>query len=346
MNHEINAQIAKIDCSLRSKNISIADRINIVQKELCKVFNINIDYDYLDTKYILLWIDVNDWYVNNYKIKIKFSNFITKKPFFLQGDIYYIDVLQITEYCNISDCTNLSEVVIQDLTEEEIKSLRKQFKMAKSQWESINNLQLVIDYRDERKKSKNDLRIPDELNNDFYLPPETLDLISLALEDLNLAIVTLNNTSTSNYQFVIFPASQAIEKLLKACIISEKLILGKEVTELLEILKSIKYGHKLFKLIKDFNNVLPSPDKIKLEINKFLNAKKMFKSSDSNPRYDVMKVSPKQAVDIIDANLNIFELVSEKFSTPLYRVMYYPELEEGYKEYFAQLEDDDFFLEN
>ncbi|MEH2273428.1 MAG: hypothetical protein V7K40_01000 [Nostoc sp.] len=45
----------------------------------------------------------------------------------------------------------------------------------------------------------------------------------------------------------------------------------------------------------------------------------------------------------IDATLNIFELVSKKFTLPLERAMHYPQLEEGYKQYDAQLEDDDFF---
>lgn len=347
MNDEINEQIAKIDRSLRIQNISISDRINIVENELCKVFNINSNYDYPDTEHLLLWGDVNIWYEENYGIKTTINNFIQEKPFFLQGDIYYVDIAQITNHCNISDCINLSEVVIQDLTEEEKKSLRKQFKIAKMQWESINDLQLVVDHRDESKKSNNDFRIPDELNNNIYLKKETIKLIRFAIEDLNLAIVTLKNTR--NYQFVIFPASQAIEKLLKACLIEEQLPTSGKSSE--ELCQSFihKYSHRILDIFPDLNYYLENTSTIEREIKKIPYANEMFKSPSKinprpvkiNPRYDVIEISSEQAVEVIDATLNVFELVSEKFSTPLQRVMHYPELEEGYKEYYDQLEDYD-----
>ena len=119
--------------------------------------------------------------------------------------------------------------------------------------------------------------------------------------------------------------------------------------ELLQNLISRKYGHQLFKIIedKDFKQIFPFPEKIEAEIQNFPDAEKMFKDPTINPRYDPMEVSSEKAVKIIDATLNIFELVSEKFVTPLHRVMYYPELEEYYpqlKEYYDKLEDDDSFF--
>lgn len=163
-------------------------------------------------------------------------------------------------------------------------------------------------------------------------------------EDLNLAIVTLKNTR--DYQFVIFPASQAIEKILKAWIFSEHKILKKEVSELVKTLRSRKYRHDLLNIIQEYNKVFPCAEEIKLEIHKFANVEKIFKGSEvSNLRYEIMGVplKAKEAFSIIDATLNIFELVSGHFVTPLHRVMhnYEPELEE----YYAQLEDDDYFLE-
>lgn len=117
-------------------------------------------------------------------------------------------------------------------------------------------------------------------------------------------------------------------------------------TELIDTLRK-KYGHKLFHILDKFNNIFTVNEQIKLEIDKFPNAERMFKEGIKkedhiNPRYDVIPISAKEAVEIIDATLNIFELVSDKFLKPLYRFMYYPELEEGYDEYFSRLDDDYF----
>ncbi|MEH2455725.1 hypothetical protein [Nostoc sp.] len=57
----------------------------------------------------------------------------------------------------------------------------------------------------------------------------------------------------------------------------------------------------------------------------------------------MIEICSEQAVEVIDATLNVFELVSDKFITPLHRAIHYPELEEGYDKYYSQLEDDDSF---
>ncbi|MDF2387433.1 hypothetical protein JMG10_38660, partial [Nostoc ellipsosporum NOK] len=58
-----------------------------------------------------------------------------------------------------------------------------------------------------------------------------------------------------------------------------------------------------------------------------------------------IEISAKEAVDIIDATLKIFELISGKFYNHLERVLHYPEFEEGYSQYYDQLEDKSSFFE-
>ncbi|MEH1775809.1 HEPN domain-containing protein [Nostoc sp.] len=356
---DINARIARIDYKLRTQKKSVAERIGLVQGELCPDINdltdrfINNRFPALSNNELerfLPTLNVDNWYRENYGFKITPDYLNLKEiPFVMQGNIYYFIYPEKTENCNIIDCTNLPQIVKQDLTEVEIEYLQNSFKCGRRKLLAVEYLEDVVQYRDKKKSSENDFfAIPDKLKDNFYLSTETIDFIRFAIEDLNLAIVTLKNTRS--YQFIIFPASQAIEKLLKACILSEKLILAKEVPELLNTLRKKKYGHKLFNIIgdEDFNKCFPSPEKIKSEIQNFPEAEKMFKDPTINPRYDPMEVSSEKAVKIIDATLNIFELVSEKFVTPLHRVMYYPELEEYYpqlKEYYDRLEDDDSFLD-
>ncbi|ALB39563.1 hypothetical protein AA650_03000 [Anabaena sp. WA102] len=335
---EIDAKIAQlvanIDRRLASENISIFDRVYIVQREICHALNINIDSFHLDTKTISLLMNIDSWYRKNYMIKINVKNFIQEKPFFLQGGIYYIYVGKLTgEYYSIPDNTNLPEVIIQDLTEQEIKFLRDELKKVKIQWKAIDNLKSVIIWRDEREKSENDfIGLQDD---DFYLAAETINFLSLAIEDLNLAILTLKNTSTNNYQFVIFPLSQAIEKLLKACVISENLMLGQEIEDLLTTLRSNKYGHNLLKIVQDYRQIIPFPENIESEIKKY-----SFFHNNAKSRYDITPVSSEQAVGMIDAVLNIFQLISGKLYMPLEEAMYGHEYSSEISEYYDQLEDD------
>lgn len=341
---EIDAKIAQvvanIDRRLASENISVFDRVDIVKREICHALNINIDPFNLDTNTILLLMSIDIWYERNYKIRTNVSNFFQEKPFFLQGDIYWICVQKITgEYYNISNNTNLPEVIVNDLTEQEHKFLREEFKRAKIQWTAIENLQSVICQRDERRKSENDSIGLQE--NSFYLAAETINFLSLAIEDLNLAILTLKNTSSSNYQFIIFPLSQAIEKLLKACVISENLILGEEIQKLVTKLRYKPYGHDLLYIVQDSNyrQALPFPENIESEIQKY-----SFFHNNAKSRYDIMTVSSEQAVGMIDAALNIFQLISEKLYSPLWEVlwevMYGHEYSSEISEYYDQLEDD------
>ncbi|MEH2416905.1 HEPN domain-containing protein [Nostoc sp.] len=348
---DINTRIARIDYKLRTQKKSVAERIGLVQGELCPDINdltdrfINNRLPQLsndELERFLPTLNVDNWYRENYGFKITPDYLNIKEiPFFLQGNIYYFIYPEKTENCNIIDCTNLPQIVKQDLTEVEIEYLQHSFKCGRRKLLAVEYLEDVVQYRDKKKNSENDFFvIPDKLKDDFYLSTETTDFIRFAIEDLNLAIVALKNTRS--YQFIIFPASQAIEKLLKACILSEQTMLVKKD----DLRKN--YGHNLFKIIKDFKQIFPLPEKIKSEIQNFPNAKKMFKDSTINPRYDPIEVSPDKAVKIIDATLNIFELVSEKFVTPLHRVMYYPQLEEYYpqlEEYYDRLEDDDSFLD-
>lgn len=349
---DINARIARIDYKLRTQKKSVAERICLVQGELCPDINdltdrfINNIFPALSNDELegfLSTLHVDNWYRENYGFKITpdYLN-IKESPFFLQGNIYYFIYPEKTEYCNTIDCTDLPQIVKQDLTEVEIEYLQNSFKCGRKKLLAIKYLEDVVQYHYKSKSSEKDfLVIPGKLNNNFDLSTETIDFLRFAIEDLNLAIVTLKNTRSHQYQFIIFPASQAIEKLLKACILSEKTMLVKKD----DLRKN--YGHNLFKIIKDFKQIFPLPEKIKSEIQNFPDAKKMFKDSTINPRYDPMEVSSEKAVKIIDATLNIFELVSEKFVTPLHRVMYYPELEEYYpqlKEYYDKLEDDDSFF--
>ncbi|WP_217358223.1 HEPN domain-containing protein [Anabaena sp. UHCC 0187] len=338
---EIDAKIAQvvanIDRRLASENKSVFDRVDIVKREICHALNMNINIDpfNFNQNTILLLLNIDIWYERNYKIRTNVSNFFQEKPFFIQGDIYWICVQKITgyEYYNIRNGTNLPEIVIKDLTEQEYKFLQEEFKRAKIQWTAIENLQSVIRWRDKIRKSENDFIGLQE--NIFYLAAETIKFLSLAIEDLNLAILTLKNTSTSNYQFIIFPLSQAIEKLLKACIISENLMLDQEIKDLLEILRRNKYGHNLLKIVQDYRQIIPFPENIESEIQKY-----SFFHNNAKSRYDIMPVSSEQAVGMIDAALNIFQLISEKLYMPLEEAMYGHEYSSEISEYYDQLEDD------
>lgn len=349
---EINAQIAKIDRRLASENISIADRLDTVKSELFPdIHPYRDDSLVLDSpdRLINYLFKVDNWYKENYGDQIyPVSLKIKETPFFFQGEVWYFTHPEkVDKNSNLIEFTNFPKIIKQNLTEEEIEHLKDLYEQARNKLYDINNLEDVVKYCDPRNPEK----LRKIIDNVFDLPNETIDFLRFALEDLNLAIVTLKNTR--DYQFVIFPASQAIEKLFKACIIAEPILKQLEQnssvfseqiesqTELIDTLRK-KYGHKLFHILKDFNNIFPFPDKIKLEIDKFPKAKKMFKRSDINPRYHVINFSAKEALEVIDATLNIFELVSDKFLKPLYRFMYYPELEEGYDEYFSRLDDDYF----
>ncbi|MGM3305703.1 hypothetical protein ACSQ6I_06860 [Anabaena sp. WFMT] len=337
---EIDAKIAQvvanIDRRLASESISVFDRVDIVKREICRALNINIDCFDLDTNTMLLLVNIDIWYEGNYKIRTNVSNFFQEKPFFIQGDIYWICVQKITgEYYNIRNGTNLPEIVIKDLTEQERKFLQEEFKRAKIQWIAIKNLQSVIRWRDEIRKSENDFFGLQE--NIFYLAAETIKFLSLAIEDLNLAILTLKNTSTSNYQFIIFPLSQAIEKLLKACVISENSMLGQEIKDLLKILRGNEYGHNLLKIVQHYRQALPFSENIESEIQKY-----SFFHNNAKSRYDIMTVSSEQEVGMIDAALNIFQLISEKLYMPLEEAMYGHEYSSEISEYYDQLEDDNY----
>lgn len=218
------------------------------------------------------------------------------------------------------------------------------FKCSRQKLQAIKYLNDVVFYRNEERKTDPDVPfiVPDELKNNFYLDNETIKLIRFAIEDLNLAIVTLKNTR--DYQFVIFPASQGIEKLLKGCLIEKELKYTKNTSE--EIRKELRneYGHQLFYILQKLEFYLESTSKIVDEVKKIPYSEEIFiKKPTNNPRYDVIEISSEQAVEVIDATLNVFELVSDKFITPLHRAMHYPELEEGYDKYYSQLEDDDSF---
>ncbi|MEH2292296.1 hypothetical protein [Nostoc sp.] len=257
---DINARIAKIDYKLRTQKKPVADRIGLVEGELCPDINnlkdrfINNEFTPLSNEELerfLSTFQVDNWYQENYGFKItpEYLN-IKETPFLLQDNIYYFRYPEKTECCNIIDCTDLPQIVKQDLTEVEIEYLQNSFKCGRKKLLAVKYLEDVVQYRDQRKSSENNfLVIPDELKNNFYLSIEIIDFIRFSIEDLNLAIVALKNTR--NYQFIIFPASQAIEKVLKACVVSENLMLGKTVQELLQDLRSKKYGHKLFKIIED-----------------------------------------------------------------------------------------------
>jgi hypothetical protein len=352
---EINVQIAKIDRRLASENISIADRLDKVKSELFpdihpdNIFD-SLVLDSIETDRLINYLfEVDNWYKENYGDQIyPVSLKIKETPFFFQGEVWYFTHPEkVDKNSNLIEFTNFPKIIKQNLTEEEIEHLKDLYEQAKNKLYDINNLEDVVKYCDPRNPEK----LRKIIDNVFDLPNETIDFLRFALEDLNLAIVTLKNTR--DYQFVIFPASQAIEKLFKACIIAEPILKQlnqnssvfyeqiESQTELIDTLRK-HYGHKLFYILKDFNNIFPFPDKIKLEIDKFPKAKKMFKRSDINPRYHVIKFSAKEALEVIDATLNIFELVSDKFLKPLYRFMYYPQLEEGYDEYFSRLDDDYF----
>ncbi|MEH2455724.1 HEPN domain-containing protein [Nostoc sp.] len=142
------------------------------------------------------------------------------------------------------------------------------FKCSRQKLQAIKYLNDVVFYRNEERKTDPDVPfiVPHEFKNNFYLDNETIKLIYLAIEDLNLAIVTLKNTR--NYQFTIFPASQAIEKLLKACLIEEELKYTKNTSE--EIRKELRneYGHQLFYILQKLECYLESTSKIVDEVKK------------------------------------------------------------------------------
>lgn len=364
---EINAQIDKIDRRLASENISIADRLDIVISELFPDIYPYRD-NYLDVDDLLGRVspdrllnyvfDIDNWYGENYGDKIYHVSLnIKETPFFFQGEVWYFEhPKKFDNNSNVIEFTNFPKIVKQNLTEEEIEHLKNLYEQAKNKLYAINNLEDVVWYCDPRIPREK--RVKTVFGNGYVLdlPKETIDFIRFAVEDLNLALVTLKNTR--DYQFVIFPASQAIEKLLKACIISEPFLkqLDQDIStfistitekiepqkELIFKLKKRPYGHQLFNILKDYNNRFTVPDKIKLEIDKFPYAEEMFKDSDINPRYDVITISAKEAVEIIDATLNIFELLRDQFIQPLDRFMYYPKFEEGYDEYCSSLDDDYF----
>ncbi|MEH2203896.1 MAG: HEPN domain-containing protein [Nostoc sp.] len=281
--NDINARIARIDYKLRTQKKSVAERICLVQGELCPDINdltdrfINNRFPTLsndELERFLHTLNVDNWYRENYGFKITPDYLNIKEiPFVLQGNIYYFIYPEKTENCNIIDCTNLPQIVKQDLTEEEIEYLQNSFKCGRRKLLAVEYLEDVVQYRDKKKNSENDFFvIPDQLKDNFYLSTETIDFIRFAIEDLNLAIVTLKNIRSHQYQVVIFPASQAIEKLLKAYILSEKTMLVKKD----DLRKN--YGHNLFKIIKDFKQIFPLPEKIKSEIQNFPNAKKILKT--------------------------------------------------------------------
>lgn len=363
---EINVQIAKIDRRLASDNISIADRLDTVRSELFPdIHPYRDDLLVLDSpdQLINYLFEVDNWYKENYGDQIyPVSLNIKETPFFFQGEIWYFEHSQkVNNNSNVIEFTNFPKIIKQNLTEEEIEHLKNLYEQVKNKLYAINNLEDIVWYCDPRIPREERRKTLFGNGHVFDLPKETIDFIRFAVEDLNLALVTLKNTR--DYQFVIFPASQAIEKLFKACIIAEPFLKQLDQTiynqsismfistipeeiepqeAIISKLRNRPYGHKLFNIFKDYNNRFTVPNKIKLEIDKFPHAEKMFKDSDINPRYDVITISAKEAVEIIDATLNIFELIKDQFIQPLDRFMYYPEFEEGYDEYCSRLDDDYF----
>lgn len=272
---EINAQIAKIDRRLASENISIADRLDIVRNELFPDI-----YPYRDDSLVLDRVspdrlinyvfEVDNWYKENYGDKIyPVSLSIKETPFFFQGEIWYFEhPPKVDSNSNVIELTNFPKVVKENLTEEEIAHLKNLYEQAKKQLYAINNLEDIVWYCDPRISREERGKTVFGNGYVFDLPKETIDFIRFAVEDLNLALVTLKNTR--DYQFVIFPASQAIEKLFKACIIAEPFLkqldqdiytfistIPEEIEpqkELISKLKNRPYGHKLFNILKDYNN--------------------------------------------------------------------------------------------
>lgn len=347
--NERDTRIAEIDYYLRNQNISLPERIIEVRKQLYP----DIDIDYLIDNFSIDCIEqiseyskIDEWYQKNYDNNKFFHYFnIKEKPFYFQGDIYYFKYPVEFNCCQIVDCTTLPQIIKENLTEAETEYLENLFKSGIKQLQAVKSLEEVVLFRDKRKNNADFFisLISEELQKVFYLHAETIKFIRFAIEDLNLAIITLKNTK--DYQFVIFPASQAIEKLLKACLIQEKL---KQLApqEIQEELKN-KYGHKLFNILKELECYVETTSKIVYEVKKFPQSEEIFvKKPNLNPRYDEITVSSKQAVEIINATLNIFELVSKTFYSSLERAMHYPQLEEGYDTYFNQsLEEDDFAFE-
>lgn len=351
---EINAQIAQIDCRLASENKSLADRINLVKSELCPDED-NLTKRFLNNGFPALnneefnrlttTLQVDNWYRGNYGSKAKphYLN-IKETPFFLQGEIWYFTHQKTEDWTDLGK-TDLPEIVKQNLTQGEIDYLKHLFGESRSeQLQKVKYLEDIVFFRN--KKRKNDkytpiltrdeldnnqidpVLIPDELKNNFFLSDETINFLRFALEDLNLAIVTLKNTR--DYQFVIFPASQAIEKLLKACLIEEELQYTKNTSKAIRDELRMEYGHKLFYILQKLECYLEFTSKIINEVEKFPHSREFFiKKPTKNPRYDVIEISSEEAVKIIDATLNIFGLVSDKFFPPLYQVLpvLYSELE-------------------
>lgn len=373
---EINAQIAQIDRRLASENKSLADRINLVKSELCPDVDdlterfLNNGFPALNNEEfnrLTTTLPVDNWYRANYGSKTT-PNFLNIKetPFFLQGEIWYFTHSKEIEYWTDLGKTNLPEIVKQNLNNGEVDYFKKQCQGRSEQLQKLKYLEDVVFFRN--KKRKNDkytpiltrdelnntnqihpVLIPDRLKNNFYLSDETINFLRFALEDLNLAIVTLKNTR--DYQFVVFPASQAIEKLLKACLIEEELQYTKNTSEAIRHELKTQYGHKLFYILQKLECYLEFASKIVNEVEKIPHSREFFiKNPTKNPRYDDIEISSEEAVKIIDATLNIFGLVSDKLFPPLSQVLpdYYPELQEYYPEreaYYDQLEDDDYYFD-
>ncbi|WP_414530209.1 HEPN domain-containing protein [Nodularia chucula] len=123
---------------------------------------------------------------------------------------------------------------------------------------------------------------------------------------------TLKNTR--DYQFVIFPASQAIEKLLKACLIEKKLQHTESTLQGIHNKLIREYGHKLFYIIETLECYLENTSNIVDQVEKIPYSREIFINKPvKNPRYDPIPITSEEAVKTIDAALSIFELISDKF---------------------------------
>ncbi|MDF2388486.1 HEPN domain-containing protein, partial [Nostoc ellipsosporum NOK] len=163
--------------------------------------------------------------------------------------------------------------------------MKKLFENGRQKLIAVKDLEDVVYFRDKRNHTENFI-IPDELQNNFYLTVETIEFIRFSIEDLNLAILILKNIR--DYQFIIFPVSQAIEKLLKACLIEAKKAQLPPTDDASDNARKLrksfvkKYNHYILDILTDLTNYLDNKNiyLIEIEIKRIPNAEKMFKKLD------------------------------------------------------------------
>ncbi|AFZ28007.1 HEPN domain-containing protein [Cylindrospermum stagnale PCC 7417] len=323
LDNNLKTKIEKLDLELRIKNLSLNERKSKVIEEICPNLEESADKfwnfsgksgnNYFNN--LELVNQVEKWYEINYPNQIKCS--LKKiKPFYIQGDIYFFDYSKETELF-INCIINLSKKDRDFLVENYLEEVEREFRQGKKNIESIFCLQKIIYLRNiknlEEKNAYERLSMIN-LDKSEYLDPRVIEWVNFAIEDLSVAINILE--STRNYQIIVFPICQAIEKFFKACLIDKEKQQNPAIsTEQIEIIIK-RYSHKITSIKDNLIqcNYFDNPNLVREELEQL----KTIIEIDNSPsyRYPIKEISSADAVKIIDITLNIFSIIKEKLLIP------------------------------